>query len=146
MRILPIFSILLLSGCAATVNLEAAEDSNNPACAEVMVRLPDSVGDHQKRFTNSQATAAWGDPAAVLLRCGLPEVTVSQLPCVTAGNLDWLVDDSQAPKYRFISYATTPAIEVVVDSDVASGVTTLETLEAAVTVLGQSKRCTLISN
>lgn len=146
MRILPIFSILLLSGCAATVNLEAAEDSNNPACAEVMVRLPDSVGDHQKRFTNSQATAAWGDPAAVLLRCGLPEVTVSQLPCVTAGNLDWLVDDSQAPKYRFISYATTPAIEVVVDSDVASGVTTLETLEAAVTVLGQSKRCTFISN
>jgi hypothetical protein len=146
MRILPVFSILLLSGCAATVNLEAAEDSNNPACAEVMVRLPDSVGDHQKRFTNSQATAAWGDPAAVLLRCGLPEVTVSQLPCVTAGNLDWLVDDSQAPKYRFISYATTPAIEVVVDSDVASGVTTLETLEAAVTVLGQSKRCTLISN
>lgn len=146
MRILPIFSILLLSGCAATVNLEAAGDSNNPACAEVMVRLPDSVGDHQKRFTNSQATAAWGDPAAVLLRCGLPEVTVSQLPCVTAGNLDWLVDDSQAPKYRFISYATTPAIEVVVDSDVASGVTTLETLEAAVTVLGQSKRCTLISN
>lgn len=146
MRILPIFSILLLSGCAATVNLEAAEDSNNPACAEVMVRLPDSVGDHQKRFTNSQATAAWGDPAAVLLRCGLPEVTVSQLPCVTAGNLDWLVDDSQAPNYRFISYATTPAIEVVVDSDVASGVTTLETLEAAVTVLGQSKRCTLISN
>lgn len=146
MRILPVFSILLLSGCAATVNLEAAEDSNNPACAEVMVRLPDSVGDHQKRFTNSQATAAWGDPAAVLLRCGLPEVTVSQLPCVTAGNLDWLVDDSQAPKYRFISYATTPAIEVVVDSDVASGVTTLEKLEAAVTVLGQSKRCTLISN
>lgn len=146
MRILLIFSILLLSGCATTVNLEAAEDANNPACAEVMVRLPDSLGDHQKRFTNSQATAAWGDPAAVLLRCGLPQVTISELPCVTAGNLDWLVDDAQAPSYRFISYSTNPAVEVIVDSDVASGVTTLDTLEAAVSVLGQSKRCTTISN
>ncbi len=146
MRILLVFPILLLSGCATTVNLEAAEDSNNPACAEVMVRLPDSLGDHQKRFTNSQATAAWGDPAAVLLRCGLPEVTVSELPCVSAGDFDWLVDDSQAPSYRFISYATNPAVEVLVDSDVASGVTTLETLEAAVSSLEQSKRCTVISN
>ena len=146
MRILLVFSILLLSGCTATVNLEAAEDSNNPACAEVMVRLPDTLGEHQQRFTNSQATAAWGDPSAVLLRCGLPEVTISELPCVTAGNFDWLVDDSQAPSYRFISYATSPAVEVIVNSDVASGVTTLESLEAAVSVIDQTKRCTAINN
>ncbi len=146
MRILLVFSILLLSGCTATVNLEAAEDANNPACAEVMVRLPDELGEHEKRLTNSQSTSAWGNPAAVLLRCGLPQVTISDLPCVTAGNFDWLVDDSQAPSYRFISYATDPAVEVVVDSDVASGVTTLESLEAAVGVIEQSKRCTSISN
>ena len=146
MRILLVFPILLLSGCATTVNLEAAEDANNPTCAEVMVRLPDGLGEHQQRFTNSQATAAWGDPAAVLLRCGLPEVTVSELPCVTAGDFDWLVDESQAPSYRFISYATNPAVEVIVDSDVASGVTSLESLEAAVSVLEQTKRCTVISN
>lgn len=146
MRILLVFSILLLSGCTATVNLEAAEDSNNPACAEVMVRLPDTLGEHQQRFTNSQATAAWGDPSAVLLRCGLPEVTISELPCVTAGNFDWLVDDSQAPSYRFVSYATSPAVEVIVNSDVASGVTTLENLEAAVSVIEQTKRCTAINN
>ena len=146
MRILLVFSILLLSGCTATVNLEAAEDSNNPACAEVMVRLPDTLGEHQQRFTNSQATAAWGDPSAVLLRCGLTEVTISELPCVTAGDFDWLVDDSQAPSYRFISYATSPAVEVIVNSDVASGVTTLENLEAAVSVIEQTKRCTPINN
>ena len=146
MRILLVFPILLLSGCATAVNLEAAEDANNPACAEVMVRLPEALGEHQKRFTNSQATAAWGDPAAVLLRCGLPQVTVSELPCVTAGDFDWLVDESQAPSYRFISYATNPAVEVIVDSDVASGVTSLESLEAAVSVLEQTKRCTVIEN
>ncbi len=146
MRILPFLSILLLAGCSATVNLEAAQDANNPACAEVMVRLPNALGEHEQRFTNAQATSAWGDPAAVLLRCGLPEVIISELPCVTAGGLDWLVDDSQAPSYRFISYATNPAVEVIVDSNVASGVTSLESLENAVSVLGQSKRCTEITN
>lgn len=146
MRILPFLAILLLTGCSAAVILEAAEDSNNPSCAEVMVRLPNSLGEHQQRYTNSQATSAWGDPAAVLLRCGLPEVTISELPCVTAGDFDWLVDDSQAPSYRFISYATNPAVEVIVDSNVASGVTSLEELEAAVSVLVQSKRCTTVSN
>jgi uncharacterized protein YceK len=146
MRILLVFSILLLSGCASTVNLEAASDSNNPACAEVMVRLPESLGEHQQRLTNSQATAAWGDPAAVLLRCGLPAVTVSELPCVSAGDIDWLVDEEKAPNYRFISYATNPAVEVIIDSDIASGVTTLEALQAAVSMIEQSKRCTTLSN
>jgi uncharacterized protein YceK len=146
MRILLVLPILLLSGCTAAVNLDAAEDSNNPACAEVMVRLPAILGEHEQRFTNSQATSAWGDPAAILLRCGLPAVTVSELPCVTAADFDWLVDDSQAPSYRFISYATSPAVEVIVDSQTASGVTTLEALESSVSLLNQTKRCTAITN
>jgi uncharacterized protein YceK len=146
MRILLVLPILLLSGCTAAVNLDAAEDSNNPACAEVMVRLPAMLGEHEQRFTNSQATSAWGDPAAILLRCGLPAVTVSELPCVTAADFDWLVDDSQAPSYRFISYATSPAVEVIVDSQTASGVTTLEALESSVSLLNQTKRCTAITN
>jgi uncharacterized protein YceK len=146
MRILLVLPILLLSGCTAAVNLDAAEDSNNPACAEVMVRLPAMLGEHEQRFTNSQATSAWGDPAAILLRCGLPAVTVSELPCVTAADFDWLVDDSQAPSYRFISYATSPAVEVIVDSQTASGVTSLEALESSVSLLNQTKRCTAITN
>lgn len=146
MRILLVLPILLLSGCTAAVNLDAAEDSNNPACAEVMVRLPAILGEHEQRFTNSQATSAWGDPAAILLRCGLPAVTVSELPCVTAADFDWLVDDSQAPSYRFISYATSPAVEVIVDSQTASGVTTLEALESSLSLLNQTKRCTAITN
>ena len=146
MRILLVLPILLLSGCTAAVNLDAAEDSNNPACAEVMVRLPAMLGEHEQRFTNSQATSAWGDPAAILLRCGLPAVTVSELPCVTAADFDWLVDDSQAPSYRFISYATSPAVEVIVDSQTASGVTRLEALESSVSLLNQTKRCTAITN
>jgi hypothetical protein len=134
-------AILTLSGCAATVNLEPAEDSNNPGCAEVMVRLPSQLGGLQERYTNAQATAAWGDPAAVLLRCGLEPVEVSTLPCVTAAGIDWLVDDSLAPSYRFISYARFPAVEVVVDSDNASGITSLEGIAGAVAQLPATKSC-----
>ena len=134
-------ALLTLSGCAATVNLEPAEDSNNPGCAEVMVRLPSQLGGLQERYTNAQATAAWGEPTAVLLRCGLEPVEVSTLPCVTAAGIDWLVDDSLAPSYRFISYARFPAVEVVVDSDNASGITSLEGIAGAVAQLPATKAC-----
>ncbi len=138
------FLLVLLSGCTQAVNLEAAEDSNNPNCADVSVRLPDMLGENQLRYTNAQATAAWGNPAAVLLRCGLETVEVSTLPCVTAGTTDWLVDESDAPKYRFISYATFPAVEVIVDSEIASGISTLEGLSQAMSVLPRTKVCTTL--
>ena len=91
-RMLPLATaaILLaagLSGCSAPVSLDAAVDSNNPLCADVMVRLPDTVDGLTRRGTNAQSTGAWGTPARVILRCGLPEVKVSKLTCVTeAGN------------------------------------------------------------
>ena len=144
MRIFTIsmFLLVLVSGCTQAVNLEAAKDSNNPNCADVSVRLPDMLGENRLRYTNAQATAAWGNPAAILLRCGLETVEVSALPCVTAGTTDWLVDESEAPKYRFISYATIPAVEVIVDSEVASGITALEGLSQAMSVLPRTKVCT----
>lgn len=144
MRKLLIIPVLLLTGCAPVVNLQAAEDANNPLCAEVSVRVPDTLGELEKRETNSQATAAWGEPAAVLMRCGLEGVEVSTLPCVTAGEVDWLVDDSEAPNYRFISYARYPAVEVIVDSTLASGVSALEGLAQAVSQIPATKTCSTI--
>lgn len=144
MRKLLIIPVLLLTGCAPVVNLQAAEDANNPLCAEVSVRVPDTLGELEKRETNSQATAAWGEPAAVLMRCGLEGVEVSTLPCVTAGEVDWLVDDSEAPNYRFISYARYPAVEVIVDSKLASGVSALEGLAQAVSQIPATKSCSTI--
>jgi len=136
----------MLTGCAPVVNLEAAPESNDPLCAEVSVRLPEELGSLTQRETNSQATSAWGEPAAVLLRCGLEGVEVSTLPCVTAGEVDWLVDDSEAPNYRFISYARFPAVEVIVDSTQASGITTLESLSQAVAKIPATKTCTIADN
>jgi hypothetical protein len=136
----------MLTGCTPVVNLEAAPASNDPLCAEVSVRLPEELGSLRQRETNSQATSAWGEPAAVLLRCGLEGVEVSTLPCVTAGEVDWLVDDSEAPNYRFISYARVPAVEVIVDSTEASGITTLESLSQAVAKIPATKTCTIADN
>lgn len=146
-RLVGIFSVgaALVAGlaaCSPVITLDAAPDANNPACAEISVRLPDAVGDQGRRSTNAQATAAWGEPSSVILRCGLPEVLVSELPCVSAGEIDWLVDDSASPKYRFITFGRNPATEVIVDSTVISGVSALEGVASAVANIAATKWCT----
>lgn len=135
----------LLAGCAPTVTLEPAESANDPGCAEIIVRLPDELALQDKRRVNAQSTAAWGEPVAVILRCGIEPVEVSPLPCVSAADIDWLVDDTNAPNYRFISYARNPATEVIVDSTKVAGVTVLEELAGSVGVIEATKRCTEIS-
>lgn len=142
-------STLALTGCApealapaaATVTLDPAPDANNPACAEVMVRLPDTEGELAKRQTSSQSTAAWGDPTGVIFRCGVAPVTVSKLTCVTAEDVDWLIDDSKMPTYRFITFARNPGIEVIVNSKAIAGVTALEGLSSAISKIPATARC-----
>lgn len=132
---------LSLSACTATVNLDAAELANDPACAEIIVRLPEEVALLPIRNTNAQATAAWGEPTAVILRCGLEPADVSALPCVTAGDVDWLVDDSQKPSYRFITFGRKPATEVIVDSTAVAGVSALEAVAGAIQNIKATERC-----
>ncbi len=130
-----------LSACAPAVSLNAADDANNPGCAEVMVRLPDKVDLQARRNTDAQSTAAWGQPASVLLRCGIKPIDVSVLPCVTVQDVDWLVDDSKAPSYRFITFARTPTTEVIVDSKSVSGSSVLDELASATASGKVSRRC-----
>ena len=132
---------LSLSACSPTVSLEPAADANNPGCAEVIVRLPDAVDGQERRTTNAQSTAAWGNPATVILRCGIEPVEISTLPCVTANGVDWIVDDSAKPSFRFISFGRTPALEVIVDSENAVGVNALDSLAEAVESIEPTKEC-----
>lgn len=132
---------LATSGCASTVSLEPAELANDPACADVTVRLPESIAEHAKRVTDAQATGAYGDPTAIIVRCGLPGVTVSQLRCVSTSGVDWLVDDAEAPRYRFISFGRQPATEVIVDSEKAVGVSTLDALAPAIKSIPATATC-----
>ena len=133
--------LALLSGCAGTVALQPADDANNPACAEVMVRVPDVVAGLDRRSTNAQSTAAWGDPAAVILRCGLPDGGPSALPCFTVDDVDWLRDDANDPNFTFITYGRNPAVEVLVDSTAVSGTAALSDLSIAVGTLEPLRVC-----
>ena len=144
MKILRIWVLalpLLLSGCSATVVMPAAPLANDPGCAEVIVRLPSETDGQTKRTTNSQSTAAWGEPVSITLTCGLEPVMVSALPCITAGDVDWIVDDSAKPNYTFISFGRTPATAVTIDSTKSSGANVLEDLGQAVQFTKQSKKC-----
>ncbi len=130
-----------LTACTPIISLEAAGDSNNPACAEVSVRLPAILANEAKRTTDAQATGAWGNPTAVILRCGLEPVEVSTLPCVTASGVDWLVDESAKPSYRFITFGRNPATEVIVDSNKVAGVSVLDELSSAIQSVEATKEC-----
>lgn len=121
-----------LAGCSPTVALEPATQANSPECANTTVRLPDTVADLPRRSVNAQATAAWGEPVAVIVRCGLPTPPPSTLPCASVEGIDWLRDDSDAPTFVFTTYGLDPATEVIVDSEVVSGTTVLRDLARAV--------------
>lgn len=132
----------LLSGCSPTVSVEAAPESNSPKCAEVSVRLPDSVEGQAKRTTDSQATAAWGDPTAVLLRCGVESPGPTTDQCVSINNVDWVEKELSGGKFRYTTYGRTPAAEVIIDSKIATRSATLVDLAEAVKYLPQKRHCT----
>ena len=132
----------LLAGCSGTVTLEPAANANDPLCADVIVRLPATVDGQQRRWTDAQATGAWGDPSAVLLTCGLESPGPSTLRCITVGGIDWLVDESESPRYRLTTYGRTPAVQLYVDNKVVSPNNVLSDLRLAVSQLPETAQCT----
>lgn len=115
--------MLALAGCSTTVALSPAEDANNPKCAEVTVRLPQSVAEQERRWTDAQATGAYGadGKTSVILTCGVTvPAPTAELQCVTLEGIDWLVDESEAPRMRMTTYGRNPAVQVFVDTEVVS--------------------------
>ncbi len=121
--------------------MQPAEGANEPACADLTVRLPATVSGLDRRATNAQATGAWGDPAGVELRCGVEASGPTTDQCVNVNGVDWVIDETNAPIYRFEPYGRTPGVEVFVNNEVASGTLTVTDLAAAVKVLPQTRQC-----
>ncbi|KQP01330.1 DUF3515 domain-containing protein [Leifsonia sp. Leaf264] len=141
-----LLAAVALTGCASAVSLEPAADAKSTACADVVVRLPATVADQASRETGAQGTGAWGDPAAVLLRCGVPTPGPTTEECVSVNGVDWIQDDSDAPRYRFTTFGRTPAVEVILDYDEVSGSTTLADLASAVSVIEPTSQCTDVTD
>lgn len=112
--------------------MQPADNANDPLCAEVTVRLPDTVSGQSRRWTDAQATGAWGSPTSVLLKCGLEAPGPTTIPCETVDGVDWLVDDSQAPNFRFTTFGRSPAVEVYLDYDIVGAPSVLDDLSNAV--------------
>ncbi len=142
-------SVLVLAACSQAVPVEAADAASDPACAAVVVRLPDALAkdteaEQAQRETNAQGTGAWGTPASVVLRCGAEAPGPTTDRCVTVNGVDWVIDESSAPDYLFTTYGRTPAVEVLVDNDVVSGTTVITELADAVSVIPADGACTTI--
>lgn len=114
-------AVIGLAGCATTVDMTPAKGANDPACAEVSVRLPGSVDGQSRIWTDAQATGAWGnDGSAILLRCGVTPPGPTEAKCINLGGVDWIVDETQAPKYLVTTYGREPAVEVFIDNEAVS--------------------------
>ena len=137
---------LVLAGCTQAVPFDAAPDASDVDCAAVVVRLPDTVAGLAERETNAQGTGAWGQPASVLLRCGVQPPGPTTDRCVSVDGIDWVIDESDAPNYRFTTYGRTPAVEVLVDNDVVSGSTAITDLASAVSAIPAEGGCVALDD
>ncbi len=133
---------MLLTGCSATVALQPAADANNPLCADVSVRLPDSIGGQARQWTDAQATGAWGEKASVILSCGVKPPAPTEEKCITISGVDWIVDESKDPEFYVTTYGRTPAVLVYYDNTVVSGNDVLDALAASVSTLPVDGKCT----
>ncbi|GAA3762768.1 DUF3515 domain-containing protein [Microbacterium kribbense] len=106
---------LALAGCSATVALDPAPSANDPACAEIMVRLPGNIAGQERVWTNAQSTASWGSPTKIIFTCGVTAPGPSTLKCISLGGVDWLVDESAQPNFRITSYGRVPAVQLYLD-------------------------------
>lgn len=124
--------LVMLSGCSPIVATSPAAQANTVTCANVTVHLPDRVAGLARRETNAQATAAWGDPVSVLLRCGIRAPAASTLPCVGIGKVFWLQDKGMAHSDTYTSFGRNPAVAVTIDPSLVSAGTALGDLASGV--------------
>ncbi|MFJ4027761.1 DUF3515 family protein [Paenarthrobacter sp. NPDC089989] len=133
-------AVLALSACSPAVDVSPAADAANPACAPMMVALPDKIGDAALRKTNSQATAAWGDPSQVILRCGVNVPGPTTDRCVSVNDIDWVIKEGD-PYYTLTTYGREPATEILMDPDKISSATVLADLANAAGKIKATRQC-----
>lgn len=150
MRALPLLPplavvLLTVSACSPIVGVEAAADATNPECAAVMVSLPEVVAEHELRETDSQATAAWGDPSQVVLRCGVAVPGPTTDACASVNGVDWIIQE-EAEVWRATTYGRDPAVEVLFDPNQVPSSTILVDLGSAVSAVAQDAACLSVND
>lgn len=132
-----------ITACGSNMvsGIESADDATNPVCAEAMVALPETVAGFDRARTDTQSTGAWGDPAAVVLRCGVAVPGPTTEHCVTANGVDWIAIE-EGENWRLTSYGRDPAVEVLFDASRAASSSVMVDLAAAVDRIPADRECT----
>jgi hypothetical protein len=130
-----------LAACSTPVSLTPAPRADSVACAAVQVRLPSTVETSlSMRATNAQSTAVWGSPAAVVMHCGVPVPTVSDLPCITLGSVDW-IRDARRGSVVYTTFGRSPAVQVALDPTAATSQVLQDIGDAVATLPKDGHRC-----
>ncbi|MBO0896036.1 MULTISPECIES: DUF3515 domain-containing protein [Arthrobacter] len=129
-----------LSACTPIADVEPAPDAANPDCATIMVALPAELADQQQRETDSQATAAWGEPSKIILRCGVPVPGPTTDQCATVNGVDWILREDEST-WTATTYGREPAVEVLFNPDEVSSSTLLVQLENSITRIEPTREC-----
>jgi hypothetical protein len=108
---------LTLTACTSLVaDIEVAPEATDPLCAQAMVAMPEEIAGHERRRTDSQSTAAWGEPAVAVFRCGVEPPGPTTDECVGANGVDWVVRE-EGTNWRITTYGREPAMEVLFDGE-----------------------------
>ncbi|MGC5168835.1 DUF3515 family protein [Luteimicrobium sp. DT211] len=137
-----------VSACSPVISVPAAANATDPACADVVLDLPDQVAGQDQRTTSSQATSAWGGAgSAITLRCGVeqpgPSDQCQSIENPDGSSVDWVATESSSG-WTFVTYGRDPAIEVQVPQSLGEGQPTVALVDVAPAVLDvrATKRCT----
>lgn len=106
------------------------------------MRLPAAVDGQERRWTDAQATGAWGDPTAVILSCGVDVPGPTTLPCETFDGVDWIIEDEGDARYRLTTFGRTPAVQVYLDNGLVASGPVMDELAAVVSMLPVDGTCT----
>ncbi|MFF0905107.1 UNVERIFIED_CONTAM: DUF3515 family protein [Kocuria sp. CPCC 205316] len=134
--------VAVLAGCSAAVTVDPAENAADPGCAPAMLAMPETVGEHARRETTSQATTAYGEPTAAVVRCGVAPPGPTTDACSTVNDVDWLIrQDEDGSTWTATTYGRDPAVEVVFDSTAVASSTLLVELGSAVEQIPAERQC-----
>ena len=129
-----------LTACTPIADVEPAPDAANPDCATIMVALPSELADQQQRETDSQATAAWGEPSKIILRCGVPVPGPTTDQCATVNGIDWILREDEST-WTATTYGREPAVEVLFDPNEVSSSTLLVQQENSISRIEPTREC-----
>ena len=124
------------------VSVEPGPFADNPRCADVISRAPETVLHKQRDDVTGDAVAAWGD-GSIKLRCGVTVPRPTTNLCVTVNGVDWVLDEKRAQDgvQVLTTYGRDPAVEVTVDGDGPKGGDATVDLNRAVRGIPQKSKC-----